>query len=367
MSTRVPNFALGTIMITGAYASYTCKEIADLPVYIGFPVSFIAGALLMLTIGVLVLEPLLEKGRSLVEITLATIGLMILLEGLIQVYHGYLRVPHSNIMLKTYDFHIGEVNGVFPVSTVCAVSSFMLLRQLLGHTRLGCSIRAVWSSIDLAQLQGIDPRRVRLFIWVISGGFAGLAGAVMTMWFHLTPVSGSWVLMSVFAAASLGGFDSIGGAFIGGLLLGLGEILLVTWGQSFIGVWVGEYRLLVSLLTIVLVFWFFPNGLFGQDIQEEYWKRFHIWGRVNRRRLLGGIIFFICFFGLVFNTCRVNRKRARQELFSEFAGYDLEVRERERGVTRFQLGNLTVFKSTLSLYNVSKVYVEPYGSEEVFS
>jgi hypothetical protein len=65
---------------------------------------------------------------------------------------------------------------------------------------------------------------------------------------------------------------------------------------------------------------------------------------------------------LVFNTCRVNRKRARQELFSEFAGYDLEVRERERGVTRFQLGNLTVFKSTLSLYNVSKVYVEPYGS-----
>ena len=63
---------------------------------------------------------------------------------------------------------------------------------------------------------------------------------------------------------------------------------------------------------------------------------------------------------------RVNKENARDELFSEVADYNLEVRDRERGVTRFHLGNLTVFKNTVVLYNISKVYVEPYGSGDAF-
>ena len=65
---------------------------------------------------------------------------------------------------------------------------------------------------------------------------------------------------------------------------------------------------------------------------------------------------------LFVNTCNVNKERAREEVFSEFADYDLEVREREKGVTRFQLENITVFKNRIVSLNISKVYVEPYDS-----
>lgn len=267
-STKVPYFALGTIMTTGAYTSYSCKKIINLPVYLGYPASFIIGALMMLIISAIILEPLIKKGRSLVEITLATIGLEILIQGLIQIYHEYVKVQHTNIMLREYDFHIGEVSGAFPISTLFAISSFLILRHIFKSTRIGCSIRAVWDNVELAQIQGINPIRDRLMIWGFSGGLAGLAGGIMTMWFHINPLSGSWVMITIFAAAIFGGVDSLRGAFLGGLLVGLGEILLTTWGQNIIGAWIGNYRTFIPFLIIVIIMKFAPNGLFGQDINK---------------------------------------------------------------------------------------------------
>lgn len=361
-STKVPNFTLGTIMTTGAYVAYTSKKILNLPVFLGYPASFLIGSLMMYLFSTIVMEPLFKKGRTIVEMTLATIGLGILIEGLIQIYHEYIKVQHTNIMLKQYDFSIGEINGVFPISSLIAVSSYLLLRYLFKYTRFGCSIRSVWENVELAQIQGINPTRERLNVWVLAGGLAGLAGGILIMWFHITPVIGSWIMTTVFAAALLGGIDNIRGAFIGGLLVGLGEILLINWGQSTIGVWIGEYRFLVPFLVIVFVLRFAPNGFFGSDIMEVRWRRIAFWRKLNKKYLLVSITLLTVMGALFVNTCNVNMERAREELFSEFADYDLEVGEREKGVTRFRLENLTVFKNRVVSLNISKVYVEPSDS-----
>ena len=99
-STKVPNFALGTIMTCGAYVAFSSKKFFNLPVYLGCPIAFLSGALLMFIICSIIIEPLFKRGRSLVEITLATIGLEILLEALIQIYDKYIQNLRTNIFLR---------------------------------------------------------------------------------------------------------------------------------------------------------------------------------------------------------------------------------------------------------------------------
>jgi len=124
----------------------------------------------------------------------------------------------------------------------------------------------------------------------------------------------------------------------------------------------GGYRFLIPFLVIVLVLRFAPNGLFGSDIMEDSWRRRAFWRRLNKKYLLVSIILVTVMGALFVNTCNVNRERAREEVFSEFADFDLEVGEREKGVTRFQLENITVFMNRIVSLNISKVYVEPYDS-----
>ena len=127
-STKVPNFALGTICGFGAYAAYTCKEVFNLPVYLGAPVSFLIGALLALIMSLMVIEPLIKRGRTLVEMTLATLGLRVLFEAFNGIYDYYLQTllnrRFSAVMQRQYDFRVGEISGVFLVSALLAFSSF---------------------------------------------------------------------------------------------------------------------------------------------------------------------------------------------------------------------------------------------------
>ena len=234
-STKVPNFALGAITTIGAYSAYAAKEYLGLPVLLGYPVSCIVGAALTGFISVLVIEPLIKRGRSLVEITLATMGLGLLFEALTQIYVYLLReLFHrftSSIMLYQYTYREYGVDSAFLISTFLSFSSFLLLRYMFQSTKFGLSNKAAWENQSLAQVQGINPVPDRIRLWVIAGGLSGLAGGVMVMRFHVTPVMGSWMMIAVFASVFLGGMGSHRGAFIGGLLIGFLEILGTSWGM----------------------------------------------------------------------------------------------------------------------------------------
>ncbi len=145
------------------------------------------------------------------------------------------------------------------------------------NTGFGLGFRAFIENRELAQVQGINTDKIRVIIWTFAGGLAGLAGSIMVMRFHVTAMMGSYVMMAVIAAALLGGMKSHRGAVIGGLLVGLSDILLVSWGQRIIGVWFGEYRFLTSFSIIVIVLCLNPNGILGSDNPG--------YGRFNLRRV----------------------------------------------------------------------------------
>jgi branched-chain amino acid transport system permease protein len=272
LTAKVPNFAHGTYAGVGIYVSYTFAKIWGLSPYYGFPVAFIVGGIVSVLIYRLVIGVLTNMGGGAIVLTISTLAIQIFLTAFIQIYAYYLRERFSTyamaFLLKESDFSVAGFPGIFVVSMTLTISLVLALHYMLTRTRIGVAMRATAEDPELASVLGINTDQIQLFSWFLTGGLACLAGAMIPLWFQSTPQSGAMIITSIMAGSLLGGFDSIYGSVIGGAIVGMSEILLTTWGQALIGVWVGEYRPLVPMIFLVAVLLIEPQGLQGA------WMRF---------------------------------------------------------------------------------------------
>jgi len=272
LTAKVPNFAHGTYAGVGIYVSYTFAKIWGLSPYYGFPVAFIIGGLVSVAIYKLVINVLTQMGGGAIVLTISTLAIQIFLTAFIQIYAYYLRERFSTyamaFLLKESDFEIAGFPGIFVVSLTLTVGSVLALHYMLTRTRIGVAMRATAEDPELASVLGINTNQIQLFSWFLTGGLACLAGAMIPLWFQSTPQSGAMIITSIMAGSLLGGFNSIYGSVIGGAIVGMSEIMLTTWGQALIGVWVGEYRPLIPMIFLVSILLVEPEGLQGA------WTRF---------------------------------------------------------------------------------------------
>ena len=272
LTAKVPNFAHGTYAGVGIYVSYTFAKIWGLSPYYGFPLAFIIGGIVSVLIYKLVIGVLTNMGGGAIVLTISTLAIQIFLTAFIQIYAYYLRERFSTyamaFLLKEDDFKVADFPGIFVVSLTLTISLVIALHYMLTRTRIGVAMRATAEDPELASVLGINTDQIQLFSWFLTGGLACLAGAMIPMWFQSTPQSGAMIITSIMAGSLLGGFDSIYGSVIGGAIVGMSEILLTTWGQALIGVWVGEYRPLIPMIFLVTVLLIEPQGLQGA------WMRF---------------------------------------------------------------------------------------------
>jgi branched-chain amino acid transport system permease protein len=272
LTAKVPNFAHGTYAGVGIYVSYTFAKIWGLSPYYGFPVAFIVGGIVSVLIYKLVIGVLTNMGGGAIVLTISTLAIQIFLTAFIQIYAYYLRERFSTyamaFLLKESDFELAGFPGIFVVSLTLTVTLVLALHYMLTRTRIGVAMRATAEDPELASVLGINTDQIQLFSWFLTGGLACLAGAMIPLWFQSTPQSGAMIITSIMAGSLLGGFDSIYGSVIGGAIVGMSEILLTTWGQALIGVWVGEYRPLIPMIFLVTVLLIEPQGLQGA------WTRF---------------------------------------------------------------------------------------------
>ena len=110
--------------------------------------------------------------------------------------------------------------------------------------------------------------RVAWLEYLLGGAMAGVAGALMSLWFQGDPSLGLTMMPSIFAASIVGGFFSIYGAIAGGLLIGLTEILGTRFLAGELGTWIISYRPLIPLAFIVITIMIAPNGLAGIKWKE---------------------------------------------------------------------------------------------------
>ena len=164
------------------------------------------------------------------------------------------RVPHFFVTYKAI--------GVW----ITVMVLVLLLNLLLKRTKLGLAYRAVAANAESSLIVGIPVKRMLMLGWALAAGIGAIAGAVIAQYRNVLDFNFmAAVLLFGFAAACVGGFDSIMGAVIGGLLVGVVETFTPAL-FTFVG---SELSLVMVLLVILIVLYFRPQGLFGSKRVER--------------------------------------------------------------------------------------------------
>lgn len=260
-STGVLNFAHGSILLTGAYL------VAVLQPSIGFWAALVVGIVGAAVLGVLINAVLV---RNLAEPNPGTAAILTLGVDVLLITELTRRIGNQVLNLDAPwgagVVHLGPVT--LPTSRAAAagfaIVVFAALWFLFARTRAGVAMRAAAADGDTASLMGIRLSRTGATGWALAGGLAALAGVFLTSF--PAPGVAPAVALSALAAIPawvLGGFDSVPGAIVGGLVIGIASALAVGYEAQlhFLGRGFGE---VVPYAVMILVLLIRPQGLFGR-------------------------------------------------------------------------------------------------------
>jgi len=273
MTTRVPNFAHGDFATLNVYLNLALVRLLNINPYLGTIPAFMLGGAAALVLYLAVLKPLMDRGANYVILMIATIAYDMILISLINIFADYLNRVHKLItrlfQLKGFDIEIFGQPGIFVIAPILAFVMITLLYFFLNKTKFGIAMRAAIENPSLAEVVGININMMYAVSWFISGGLAGAVGALMPLYMTCNPDIGIRLLISIFAASILGGLSNIYGAFVGGAVIGLAEVLGTGYLSVTLGPWVVPYRPVIPLIVMLLTLLIAPKGLAGVD-----WKKF---------------------------------------------------------------------------------------------
>lgn len=252
--TGVINFAMGEFMMLGAYFFYTANVMWGLPLAAALVLSFAAVAVAAAIIERGVLRPL--AGQPVISVLMATIGLASAIHGGVDAVWGGRNYELPSLLPRA-PIILGDV--LIPGKTLW---SFLLAMAVIAgfvlyfrFSRTGVSMRAAASDPTTAYVLGIDVRATQRLTWIFAGVVGALAGIIVASTTSLSPAVGSAAL-GVLAIIILGGLDSIPGAIVAGLIVGMIESLTA----GYLG---GKVRDIVPYATVLVILLVRPYGLFG--------------------------------------------------------------------------------------------------------
>jgi len=259
-TTDAPNFAAGELFMAAAYVALYLLVFLALPfiavVPLSLGVAFIAAALFYR----IVLQKIGSSAAVTVNVVIATLGLSFVLKGAVR-KTGVGDVPRSFPSIFGNDtVTIGQ--AVLTLQDigilVLALVSMAIFFLFFNFTRTGRAMRAVGMNPKAAVLVGINLRRTRMLIWGLSGLLSSLAAILIAPKILMTADMGSVVILG-FAAAIIGGFTSLPGAVLGGLIIGIVE--------NLVGLFISSRAISVApFVAIMLVLVLRPQGLLGGKV-----------------------------------------------------------------------------------------------------
>jgi len=267
LTTRVPNFAHASFATIGVYIALVSTRVWESTPYIAIPIAFVISGLVALALYTFILKPLIRKGASQAIQMVATLAFDLVVIAMLNIFADYIvntyQVTSREFTLRSYDVEfMGLPLIVFAAPITIAILA-ITLHIVLRKTKFGIAMRAVTENSDLSGIVGINVKLIFRISWLLGGGIAGIAGALMSLWFQGDPNLGPQLIPSVFAASIVGGFFSIYGAIAGGILVGLTEVLGTRFLAGEFGSWLIAYRPLIPLVFIVVTLLIAPRGLAG--------------------------------------------------------------------------------------------------------
>lgn len=268
---RFSNFAHGDLISWGAYLSLTIvgaigaivgKTAPIGPFSFGWPlivalvIAGILTGLLAVFLDNILFARLRQKGQAII-VVMASFGASMALRNILEFIYtsrpAYFNRGIQMAMPVGFGIRVTpDQIALLCLTAVVVAGSYILLTR----TQTGRSMQAVSQNAALAQVAGIDIRKIIRFTWLLGGALACIAGVMIGILVQIRPLMGFDMLLPLFAAAILGGIGSLPGAVLGGIIIGIAEAGAV----QFVG---AEWRSAVSFVILISVLLVRPIGLFG--------------------------------------------------------------------------------------------------------
>jgi branched-chain amino acid transport system permease protein len=231
---------------------------------LAFVIAIVFGMILAMAFYFCVLVPAQRREATHLGQIILTLGLGLILQGLVSYFGGTVPqafpFPLSDIKI----YHLGEVVvsqlglGTFIIGLLACLLFYLLVQK----TRIGLAMRATSENLPAAQTMGIPTRKVLAFSWGLAALLGVIAGLFLAPALLLDPFFMLEPFLKGFAAAILGGLNSLPGAIVGGLILGVAESL----AGGFISI---AFKNTMAFVIIILVLLFRPEGLLGKEFKER--------------------------------------------------------------------------------------------------
>ncbi len=261
-ATETVNFAQGDLMMVGGFLGLTGTMALGLP----FWAAFVAALVVMMFFGMAleraVLRPLL--GQPAFTVVMATIGIGFLARGLVTMIPEWGTDTH--VLPVPYKDEIVQVGGLvlsMEHLVIIAVTALLILGLylLFKHTKIGIAMQATSQNQLAAFYMGIPVRRINMLIWGISAAVSACAGLLLAP-ITFVHANMGFIGLKAFPAAVVGGFGSIPGALVGGLIIGIVETLA--------GFYLPEgFKDIAAYIVVLVMLAVKPNGLFGENLRKK--------------------------------------------------------------------------------------------------
>lgn len=264
-ASRIVNFAQGEFLLIGAWACWWLLTHWQLPFYIGFPITLAFMMIFGVVLQVVVLRPMI--GEPIISVIMVTIGLSIFFQALMKWMFGVFAKPFPAIFASPTVNVLGlDVQTVYVVSLVISILIMAGFGWFFKFSRMGLAMRATAFDQQVAQSLGISVRQVFAMSWAISAMVSAVAGVVVGV---VNGVSSalSFFGIKVFPAVILGGLDSVVGAVVGGLIVGLLENMAHYVDSQWLNF--GNMYEIAPFYVLIAILMVKPYGLFGtKDIER---------------------------------------------------------------------------------------------------
>lgn len=268
-STGVLNFAQGELAMAGAFLCFTFATLAQLPYVLSFLLALGAAAVLGGVVDVVFFRRMV--GEPVFSTIMVTVGLASILTSLAGFLWGHdvysIVSPFTD---KTADLGGLVVSQGSLYTMAVSVVLFLLLLLFFNRSLLGIAMKGTAEDAETAGLMGINVKRIHALAWVLGAVLAAVAGIFLAEQ-SFVRLSMSHTGIKAMAAAILGGMESVGGAILGGLLIGIIESLAANYlsGLELGNFHFGDIKDVAAFAIMILVLMIRPHGLFGRKKVER--------------------------------------------------------------------------------------------------
>ena len=259
---RLPNFAHAEFVTVGAFAALIVSLSGEVNPLVIMTAAFVVGALVALVSHLVVFKPLEGRNVSLYTLILASFAVGLIIRYILFMIADYFNLFDTRIRISLqiiYREGALILTNVFAWVAPTSIVLVVLLTLLLNATPLGREMRALANNISLARVIGIPVERVKNYTWLLVGGLAGVAGALWGLQTAVSPLMGWVAILSVFAAAILGGLSSFSGTILGAYVVAFSENTVMLFLNFNFGVDLA-YKPAIPFFIIIVVLLIRPQG-----------------------------------------------------------------------------------------------------------